>query len=193
MRVAAGILEVGWFERIDPANWPPTPTIDTFVDGGLDVGVFLWADAMYMGRRARAQLSASRNVRVVLGATVDRAAHERGHARRHVGRRRRRGWTSRRGRGAYLRAGGGRTREPAAAARLDVPVGRRGGQRDRQRRPLLPRPPAQRGAGAASTCVASTTPNSSDSCCWARSQAARSGPCSCECRFPSSSSATSGC
>ncbi len=70
MRVAARILEVGWFERIDPANWPPTPTIDTFVGGGLDVGVFLWADAMYMGRRARAQLAASRNIRLVLGATV---------------------------------------------------------------------------------------------------------------------------
>ena len=34
------------------------------------MGVFLWADAMYMGRKARTQLSASRNVRLVLGATV---------------------------------------------------------------------------------------------------------------------------
>jgi choline dehydrogenase-like flavoprotein len=70
MRIAARILEVGWFERIDAANWPPNATIQTFADGGLDVGVFLWADALYMGRRARAQLLASRNVRVVLGATV---------------------------------------------------------------------------------------------------------------------------
>ena len=67
--VAASILDVPRFEMIDIERWPPNPTIETF-RGAAELGVFLWADGMFMGRHARALVEASRNVRLVLDATV---------------------------------------------------------------------------------------------------------------------------
>ena len=63
------ILDVPRFDMIDIERWPPNPTIETF-RGAAELGVFLWADGMFMGRHARALVEASRNVRLVLDATV---------------------------------------------------------------------------------------------------------------------------
>jgi len=68
---AATILDVPHLDKLSIENWPSNPTIDTFVrTGGAGMGVFLWADGMFMGLRQRARLEASPNVRVLLDATA---------------------------------------------------------------------------------------------------------------------------
>ena len=68
---AAAILDVPHIEKLKIQNWPQNPTIDTFAGtGGAGLGVFLWADGMFMGERQRARLEASPNVRVLLDATA---------------------------------------------------------------------------------------------------------------------------
>lgn len=68
---AAHILDVPHFDRIHIESWPANPVIRTFMDEGqARLGVFLWADGMFMGKRHRAALAASRNVRVLLEATA---------------------------------------------------------------------------------------------------------------------------
>lgn len=68
---AATILDVPHFDKLDVGNWPRNPTIDTFMTtGGAGMGVFLWADGMFMGDRHRAGLEASPNVHVLLDATA---------------------------------------------------------------------------------------------------------------------------
>src|SRR5690606_33941092 len=67
----AHILDVPHFDRIHIESWPAHPTIRTFIDEGqARLGVFLWADGMFMGKQHRAALAASRNVRVLLDATA---------------------------------------------------------------------------------------------------------------------------
>lgn len=71
LRTAADILDVPHFDKIDIHTWPANPTIDTVVtQGGANLGVFLWANGLFMGPRHRQLLKASRNVRLVLGATA---------------------------------------------------------------------------------------------------------------------------
>lgn len=67
---AARHLEVAQFDSMDITRWPPDPVIETFHGGDSDVQVFLWADGLDMGPRFRHELRASRNVRIVLDATV---------------------------------------------------------------------------------------------------------------------------
>ncbi|HMJ13184.1 MAG TPA: NAD(P)-binding protein, partial [Polyangiaceae bacterium] len=68
---AAEILAVPHFDKLQLANWPTNPTIDTFARaGGANLGVFLWADGLYMGKQHRSALQASPNVRLLLDSTV---------------------------------------------------------------------------------------------------------------------------
>jgi choline dehydrogenase-like flavoprotein len=68
---AARILDVPHFDKISIENWSTNPTIETFLQhGGASLGVFLWANALYMGPHYRKALAASRNVRVLLNSTV---------------------------------------------------------------------------------------------------------------------------
>ncbi len=68
---AAAILDVRHIDKLNVESWPSNPTIDTFVrTGGAGMGVFLWADGMFMGDRHRARLEVSPNVRVLLDATA---------------------------------------------------------------------------------------------------------------------------
>lgn len=71
LRTAADVLDVPNFDKIHIGAWSPNPTIDTFIDrGGANLGVFLWADGMLMGRRGRDIIKHSKNVRLVLEATA---------------------------------------------------------------------------------------------------------------------------
>jgi aryl-alcohol dehydrogenase-like predicted oxidoreductase/choline dehydrogenase-like flavoprotein len=67
---AAGLLSVRHFGAIDVSSWAPNPTIESFHDvDGAALGVFLWTHDIPMARH-RAVLRRSRNVRVLLDATV---------------------------------------------------------------------------------------------------------------------------
>lgn len=71
LKRAARILDVPHFDRIHIESWPANPTLRTFLDEGqARLGVFLWADGLFMGKRHRAALAASPNVRVLLQATA---------------------------------------------------------------------------------------------------------------------------
>jgi|CXWK01.1.fsa_nt_gi choline dehydrogenase-like flavoprotein len=68
---AAAILEVPNFDKIDIDAWGPNPTTEMVVrDGGADLGVFLWADGMFMGERCRDLIERSTNVQMMLNATA---------------------------------------------------------------------------------------------------------------------------
>lgn len=82
---AARLLDLPEWAQLDIRRWPPDPTIATFRGGDAELQVFLWADGMFMGERARPQLAASRNVRVLLDATaVELVPAERGDAIQRV-------------------------------------------------------------------------------------------------------------
>ncbi|MFN0074174.1 MAG: GMC oxidoreductase [Chloroflexota bacterium] len=68
---AAEILDVPHFEKISIDRWSRNPTIDAFVhQGGAGLGVFLWADGLFMGPAHHDLLKTSRSVRLILQATA---------------------------------------------------------------------------------------------------------------------------
>lgn len=68
---AAEILEIPDVDRMDIGHWAGHPAVELFVErGGACLEVFVWAEGLYMGPRHRDTLAASRNVRVLLDATV---------------------------------------------------------------------------------------------------------------------------
>jgi choline dehydrogenase-like flavoprotein len=69
--LAADILEVDHFDKIEIRNWPANPTIETFIEqGGANLEVFLWANAGLLASRHHQILKTSDNVRVILNATA---------------------------------------------------------------------------------------------------------------------------
>ena len=68
---AARILAVPHFDKIDPRAWASNATVETFDRAhGAELGVFLWSNAMIMAQHHRRQIERSRNVKVLLDATV---------------------------------------------------------------------------------------------------------------------------
>lgn len=71
MGTAARILEVPNFDKIRIDAWQPNATIDMVMrDGDGNLGVFLWADGMFMGERAKEMIKRSSNVQLLLSATA---------------------------------------------------------------------------------------------------------------------------
>lgn len=67
---AADVLKIPHIEKIDISHWHNDPTYQTFADKDLDMGMFLWADWMYMGPKYLNKLQQSPNIQLFLNANV---------------------------------------------------------------------------------------------------------------------------
>jgi choline dehydrogenase-like flavoprotein len=71
LETAASILRVPNFDRINIEAWMPNATTEMVMrDGKADLGVFLWANGMMMGKVRRRWIERSANVRLLLDATA---------------------------------------------------------------------------------------------------------------------------